>query len=75
MYLRRVDMAVARLSKRMRQCIQVKFFSPLKEDGNAFTHRQMALGIGISKDAFEKNVHRGKQKVSRILSKMGVAMS
>lgn len=74
-HLRIVDLGVSRLPKRQRECVQVKFFSPLKDDGNAPTHREMASGMGISKYAFERNVSRAKKALTTILARIAVDMS
>lgn len=72
MRLRKMDMAVNHLSKRQRECVQLKFFSPLSPDGHPFTNRDMARAKGMSMYAFVQNVKRGRQKITTFLSKKGL---
>ena len=63
-HLRMVDMAVAKLPKRQKDCVRMKFFAPLNEDGHPYTHREMSQVLEISKYSFERNISRAKKAIS-----------
>ena len=66
--LRQVEVAVKSLDPRERDCIQVYFCAPLKEDGNPYTKSELARKIGVKgKKAFESYLGRGKNKLEKKL--------
>ena len=66
-HLRKVENSVRRLPGYERKCITAFFCAPLKDDGNPFTKRDLALLLGISKDAFDRYLSRGKKGVNGAL--------
>lgn len=61
--VREYERAVSKLSNREQQAVTLKYCAPLAPDGNVYTHRQLARKLGISKDAFEKALTRGKRRI------------
>ena len=61
--LREVDRAVRRLPKWEKSCITVFFCSPLKEDGNPYTKRELSRLLQTSKYNFDSHLSRGKRRL------------
>ena len=67
MKIKRVDHAVKRLPRWQRDCIQAFYCSPLKEDGQVWTKRELAKLLGTTKDKFDSHISYGKRRLNTLL--------
>ena len=65
--LKRIDRAVKLLPKWEQDCVTVFFCSPIKDDGNIYTKRELANMLKMSKYNFESNLTRGKRRLEFFL--------
>lgn len=66
-HMRAVERAVKRLPGLEHKCVVTFFCAPLKEDGNAYTKRDLAQLLKISKDKYDQNLQNGKRRVALYL--------
>ena len=66
-HLRKVENSVRKLPGYERKCITAFFCAPLKDDGNPFTKRELALMLKTSKYNFDKFLQRGKKRLDKVL--------
>jgi hypothetical protein len=67
-HLRKVESAVRGLPGYEQKCVIAFYCSPLKDDGNPFTKRELALLLKTSKYNFDQYLTRGKNKLDKVLS-------
>lgn len=65
--LRRVDVAVRHLPNWENKAITAFFCAPLKDDGNPYTKRELALLLKTSLDRFDTSLQNGKNKLEKKL--------
>ena len=65
--LRQVDVAVRGLGGWEHKCITAYFCAPLKDDGQPYTKRELALLLKTSLDSFDNHIQSGKKKLAKRL--------
>jgi hypothetical protein len=66
-HLRKIEVAVKTLPGYERKCVTAFYCSPLKDDGNPFTKRELALLLKTSKYNFDRYLSRGRQRLDKLL--------
>lgn len=61
--LQAIERAVHKLSDREQAVVRIKYCAPLRQDGVIYTHRELARLLGVSQEAFDKALSRGRRKV------------
>lgn len=65
--LRKVDAQVRRLPNWEEKCITMWYCCPPREDGRAYTKRDLAGFLGVSKAKFDANLRAGRRKLRRAM--------
>ncbi len=68
MQVQKIEKAVKQLSNRERQAVTLKYRFPKRADGVVYTHRELARKLGVSIDAFDKALKRGRSRVKEWVS-------
>jgi len=66
-HLRRVDVALKRLPNLEEKCVRIWFCSPLKDDGQVYTRRELARMLKMSKWKFDSVLKYGIRRTERLL--------
>ncbi len=61
--VRKVQLAVNNLPNREEKCIIFRYCSPIKEDGNPYTKRELAHGLKVSMYRFDQYLRHARKKV------------
>lgn len=67
-YLQRVEIAVKHLPRLEGNCLRLRYCSPLKDDGNPYTNRELASSLRTSQYTFKRYVRTGRRKVENALT-------
>jgi hypothetical protein len=65
--IREVDVAIRKLPNWQMKCVRARFCAPLKEDGNLYTHREIAKLLGLSHHKYKQYLRMGISKVEKML--------
>ena len=66
--VRKVQLAVNRLPNLEEKCVTFRYCSPLKDDGNPYTKRELARFLSMSKYSFDSHLRNGRKKISNLLT-------
>ncbi len=66
--VRKVQLQVNRLPNLEEKCVTFRYCSPLKDDGNPYTKRELARFLSMSKYSFDSHLRNGRKKISNLLT-------
>jgi hypothetical protein len=65
--LRRVDLAVNKLSYLRKSCLQLQFCAPLRDDGHPYNKSQLSRMLRINKGKFKAELWKAQKDVKRLI--------
>ena len=65
--VRKVQIAVNALPNLEEKCVILRYCAPLREDGNPYTKRELALELKMSRYAFDSHLKYARKKLRKTL--------